>query len=147
MPVLHELCDLPLAQPIPCRGSTNPDGVDLNLLLMANPLTTFFMRVRGQHLRAWGVREGDLLLIDRAIEPRPGHLVVVAHGGRFLLRPLVGQADHQWRLAGLGPTDPPIPWNQQDPLASGLFGVATHAVHHLLRPRERSVGPPKVLRG
>jgi DNA polymerase V len=146
MPVLHELCDLPLAQPIPCRGSTDPDGVDLNLLLVPNPLTTFFMRVRGQHLRAWGVRDGDLLLIDRAVEPRPGQLVVVAHGGRFLLRPLVGRAD-QWQLAGLGPTDAPIPWNQQDPLAAGLFGVATHAVHHLLRHRERRAWPPKVPAG
>ena len=36
--------------------------------------------MRGHRLRSWGVHDGDLLLVDRSIEPAPGHLVVVAHG-------------------------------------------------------------------
>lgn len=61
------------------------------LLLIAHPLSTFTMQVRGHRLRRWGVHDGDLLLIDRSSEARPGHLVVVAHGGRFVLRPLGGR--------------------------------------------------------
>jgi DNA polymerase V len=136
VPMPSELCDLPLALPLPYRSSADPDGLDLNVLLVSQPLTTFFMRVHGQRLHAWGVREGDLLLVDRAIEPQPGHLVVVAHEGRFLLRPLVVRGD-QWQLAALGPREGPIPMNRADLLASGLFGVAVQAVHHLLRPWTR----------
>lgn len=131
---MADLSDLPLALPIPCRGAADPDGLDLNSLLVANPLTTFFMRVRGQRLRGWGVHDGDLLLIDRAIAPHPGHLVVVAHSGRFLLRPLVAE-NEQWHLAALGPTEAPIPLDRANLLDAGLFGVAVGAVHHLLKTR------------
>jgi DNA polymerase V len=80
MPPL-QLADLPEAIPIPYRSAEAPDGLDLNGLLIPNPLSTFYMRVRGHRLRRRGVHDGDLLLIDRSIEARPGHLVVVAHGG------------------------------------------------------------------
>lgn len=133
------LADLPLAQPIPYRSAADPDGLDLNTLLIPSPLTTFFMRVRGDRLRDWGVRDGDLLLIDRAIAPRPGHLLVVAHGGRFLLRPLRVEGE-QWHLAALAISEPPIPLDRRDPLDSGLFGVAVQAVHHLLTKREPGRG-------
>ena len=126
------LDDLPLAQPIPYRSASEPNGLDLNGLLMASPLTTFFMRVRGHRLRPWGVLDGDLLLIDRAIAPRPGHLLVVAHGGRFLLRPLIAEGDH-WQLASLDPAEAPIPLDRCDLVGSGLFGVALRAVHQGLK--------------
>lgn len=135
------LADLPLAQPIPYRSAAHPDGIDLNTLLIPSPLTTFFMRVRGHRLGAWGVRDGDLLVIDRAVALRPGHLLVVAHGGRFLLRPLVVEGG-QWRLAPLGNAEAPIPLDALDPLASGVFGVAVQAVHQRpQRQRRRPTGP------
>lgn len=138
--VLRALADLPLAQPIPYRSAAAPDGLDLNTLLIPSPLTTFFMRVQGHRLRDWGVHDGDLLLIDRAIDPRPGHLLVVAHGGRFVLRPLRVQGE-QWHLAALAISEAPIPLDRHDPLDSGLFGVAVQTVHHLLKRR----GPGRVV--
>lgn len=131
-----EFCALPLALPIPYRSSATPQGLDLNSLLIPGPLTTFFMRVRGHRLQAWGVHDGDLLLIDRGIDPAPGHLVVVAHGGRFLLRLLVAEGD-RWSLAPLSPHEGPILLDPLEPLDSGLFGVAVQSVHHLLRSRQR----------
>jgi len=50
-----QLVDLPVAIPMPCRGAEAPDGLDLNTLLIPNPLSTFFPRVRGHHLRAFTV--------------------------------------------------------------------------------------------
>jgi DNA polymerase V len=126
------LDDLPLARPIPYRSAADPDGLDLNTLLIPSPLTTFFMRVRGHRLRAWGVQDGDLLLIDRAIDPRPGHLLVVARGGRFLLRSLVAE-EERWQLAPLAAAEAPIPLDRLDPHSSGVFGVAVQTVHHLLK--------------
>ena len=137
------LDDLPLAQPIPYRSAADPDGLDLNTLLIPSPLTTFFMRVRGHRLHDWGVRDGDLLLIDRAIDPHPGHLLVVACGGRFLLRSLVAE-EERWQLAPLGAAEAAIPLDRQDLLSSGVFGVAVQSVHHLLRgrgPRKKGGGP------
>ncbi|MEB3316756.1 MAG: S24 family peptidase [Cyanobacteriota bacterium] len=129
-----QLADLPEAIPIPYRSAEAPDGLDLNGLLIPHPLSTFFMRVRGQRLRRWGVRDGDLLLVDRALEPRPGQLLVVAHAGTFLLRPLEVEGT-SWRLAALGPGEAPLPLDPNQPWDGGLFGVAAAVVHDLVRRR------------
>ncbi len=76
--------------------------------------------------------DGDLLLIDRSIEPQPDHLVVVAHGERFLLRPLEVEGEN-WRLAALSPGKVPLPLDPADLETSGLFGVGVAVVHHLGR--------------
>jgi DNA polymerase V len=134
------LDDLPLAEPIPYRSAAHPDGLDLNTLLIPSPLTTFFMRVRGHRLRDWGVRDGDLLVIDRAIDPRPGHLLVVAHGGCFLLRPLVVEGG-RWQLASLSPAEAMIPFDDVETATSTLFGVALQTVRSLL-PGQKTDAPP-----
>lgn len=133
--------DLPLAQPIPYRSAAHPAGIDLNSLLIPSPLTTFFMRVRGHRLGAWGVLDGDLLVIDRAMVPRPGHLLVVAHGGRFLLRPLVAEGG-RLHLAPLGHAEAPLPLDSLEEVASALFGVALLAVHHPLKRQGPARKPP-----
>lgn len=125
------LDDLPLDQPFPFRSSsTGSDGLDLHQLLVPNPICTFFMRVAGHGLRSRGVLDGDLLVIDRSIEPSPGCLVVVAHQGSFLLRPLLIEAG-QCLLAPIHPGEEPIPVAFEDPDSTPLFGVAVHAVHRL----------------
>lgn len=87
--------------------------------------------VHGHRLQGWGVHDGDLLLVDRSIHPTPGHLVVVAHGGRFLLRPL--EVEHgSWHLAPLGPEEAPLPLDPADLVESGDFGVGVQVVHHLV---------------
>jgi len=125
------LDDLPLDQPFPFRSSASAtDGLDLHGLLVPNPICTFYMRVAGHGLRSHGVLDGDLLVIDRSIEPSPGCLVVVAHRGVFLLRPLLIEAG-QCRLAPIHPGEEPIPVAFDEPDSSPLFGVAVHAVHRL----------------
>ena len=47
MPLLT-LEDLPEAIPIPYRSTAEPDGLDLNTLLVPNPISTFTLRVRGR---------------------------------------------------------------------------------------------------
>ncbi len=124
------LDDLPLDQPFPCRTSSDPDGLDLNELLAPNQISTFYMRVSGHGLRSRGVLDGDLLVIDRSIPPQPGHLVVVAHQGEFLIRPLLRE-DGRWWLAPLRPGESAIPVEIDDVHASPLFGVAVHGIHQV----------------
>lgn len=132
--LLLQLDDLPLSIPIPCRSAEAPAGLDLNSLLIPPPLSTFFLRVQGQRLRPRGVHDGDLLLVDRAIEPRPGHLLVVAHGGKFLLRPLEVEGT-SWQLAALWPGEAHLPLDPANLLDGGLFGVAAALVHHMVPRR------------
>ena len=45
--------------------------IDLNLELIPRPLSTFFMRVSGDAMRGDGIVDGDLLVIDRSVDPGP----------------------------------------------------------------------------
>lgn len=109
-------------------------SIDLNLELIPRPLSTFFMRVQGDAMAGDGIVDGDLLVIDRSVEPRPGMLVVVVHEGGFLLRRLVRHGAGLGLVASDG-VSPPLPLAQGEELEGGegaqLWGVALHAVHHL----------------
>lgn len=89
------------------------------------------MRVAGHGLRSRGVLDGDLPVIDRSIQPRPGCLVVVAHRGAFLLDPLLRDEDGRWWLAPLHSGEHLTPVELDDIDRSPLFGVAVHGVHRL----------------
>ncbi len=124
------LSDLPIGEPVPyCKGSLG-EGLDLHAALIPNPVCTFYMRVSGNGMRQHGIKDGDLMVIDRSVEPRSGNVVVVAHQGSFLMRPLLLQGE-QWLLEPVRPGEAAIPLDLEVFDRSGLFGVVVHAVHHL----------------
>ncbi|MFM8277192.1 MAG: LexA family protein [Cyanobium sp.] len=109
--------------------------IDLNLELIPRPLSTFLMRASGDALRGDGIVDGDLLVIDRSITPRPGQVVVATHQGGFILRRLGRRDGRLWLEASDG-VSPPIPLAPErdpadPPTDTELWGVALHAIHHL----------------
>lgn len=52
-------------------------GIDLNDILIRNRAATFLVRVDGDSMREKGLRDGDLAVVDRSVEPRNGDVVVV----------------------------------------------------------------------
>ena len=61
--------------PSPAQGSF-ADSVDLNHELINNPAATFCARVIGNSMIDSGINEGDMLTIDRSIEPHDGDIAV-----------------------------------------------------------------------
>ena len=114
------------------------EGLDLQSALIPNPVCTFYMRASGNGMRQHGINDGDLVVIDRSVEPCSGHVVVVAHQGSFLMRPLLRQGE-QWLLEPVRPGESAIPLDLEVFDRSGLFGVVVHAVHHLGKPRLRKI--------
>lgn len=118
-------------------------SIDLNIELIPRPLSTFFMRVRGDCLRGDGIVDGDLLVIDRSVTPRPGMVVVATWGGAFILRRLLRREGSLWLVASDAATPPLLlAAGAGDATTAGgatdaggggaeLWGVAIHAVHHL----------------
>jgi len=131
------------AVPIPLAGESVEAGfpspasdyveasIDLNVVLMPRPTSTFLMRVSGDAMREAGIHHGDLLVIDRSLHPVPGAVVVAVHEGRFVLRWLEKpRSGVGWRLDAADPTIPPIHVQPGDPELL-IWGVVIHAVHHL----------------
>ena len=144
----------PAVAPLPLAGGTVEAGfpspaadyveamIDLNVVLMPRPSATFLMRVSGDAMREAGIHHGDLLVIDRSLNPVAGAVVVAVHEGRFVLRWLERcRSGGGWRLAAADPAIPPIhvPFDDPDLL---IWGVVIHAVHHLT-PRATSAIPPR----
>lgn len=57
------------------------DGIDLHRHLIRNPTATFLYRASGESMLLAGIRDGDLLVVDRSVTPRDGDLVLATWEG------------------------------------------------------------------
>lgn len=60
--------------------------IDLTEVLVKHPQATFLLRVRGESMREAGIFDGDTLVVDRAVKPRHGHIVVAVVDGEFTVK-------------------------------------------------------------
>ena len=72
-------------------GDTGVSRLDLNDILVRHPQATFLMRIAGDAMREAGIDSGDLALIDRAISPSHGHVVIAIVDEEFVCRQLCKQ--------------------------------------------------------
>jgi SOS-response transcriptional repressor LexA len=61
--------------------------VDLHRLLVKQPTSTFFMRIDGNDWEDRSIFDGDIVVIDRSLEPRKKDLVIVSKDDAFLITP------------------------------------------------------------
>ncbi|MBP3420145.1 MAG: translesion error-prone DNA polymerase V autoproteolytic subunit [Marinifilaceae bacterium] len=69
-------------------------ALDLNKELVRNPASTFYARVRGTSMIDEGINNGDLLIIDKSVEPHDGALAVCFIDGEFTLKRFRDMGDH-----------------------------------------------------
>ena len=72
---------------------TGVTRLDLNDILIKHAQATFLMRVAGDAMREAGIDSGDIVLVDRAITPRHGHVVIAVVEEQFVCRRLLKQGD------------------------------------------------------
>ena len=61
-------------------------AIDLNKELVRHPAATFYGRVVGDSMIDAGVDEGDILVIDKALEAKDGDMAVCFVDGEFTLK-------------------------------------------------------------
>lgn len=73
-------------------------ALDLNTLMVERPAATFFMRMNGDSMQGAGIFSGDLLVVDRSLDPRPGNSVIAVVDGEFLVVRVSGKEKdfHVW---------------------------------------------------
>ena len=71
-------------------------SIDLNRELIRNPSATFYGRVKGDSMQDAGVTEGDVLVIDKSLEPRDGDMAVCFLDGEFTLKFIRIEVDVIW---------------------------------------------------
>lgn len=60
--------------------------LDLNDLVVKHPHATFYVRVEGDSMRDAGIASGDILVVDRALAPTHGKVVVALIEGEFTVK-------------------------------------------------------------
>ena len=65
--------------------------LDLNDMFIKNQQATFVMRVAGDSMREAGIDDGDIVLVDRAVAPAHGHVVIAVVESEFICRHLARQ--------------------------------------------------------
>ena len=62
--------------------------IDVLERLVIHPQATFTMGVRGDSMIEFKIFDGDVILVDRAIKERHGHIVVAVLDNEFLIKQL-----------------------------------------------------------
>lgn len=106
VPLAAALCDAPLhfapvAGVLTRAGFPSPaedfldDEIDLHRLLVRNPAATYLYRASGWSMMLAGICDGDILVVDRSVQPHHGDVVVATWDGQQpVCKVLYVAADH-----------------------------------------------------
>ena len=100
--------------------------IDLNKELIANPSTTFYGRVRGVSMLDAGISNGDILIIDKSIEPKEGDTVVCFIDGEFTLKYIKTDGETVF-LVPANEKFKPIQITEENNFC--IWGVVTYSIH------------------
>jgi DNA polymerase V len=113
--------------PSPADGYVDR-GIDLNEILIENPESSFFLRVEGHSMTGAGIHDGDVLLVDRAAEPKNGSVVIAAVDGQLTVKRLRIEGTCAWLLPA-HPDFEPIELSGGQDLR--VWGVVRHVIHKI----------------
>tara|TARA_B100001778_G_C18463429_1_gene572302 strand:+ start:428 stop:856 length:429 start_codon:yes stop_codon:yes gene_type:complete len=60
--------------------------LDLNEHLIRHPAATFYVYAKGNSMQNSGIYDGDLLIVDRAVEPKLKNIVIAVIDGEFTVK-------------------------------------------------------------
>ena len=101
------------------------EKLDLIKLLVRHPASTFFFRVGGTSMIDAEMDEGDIIIVDRSIEPYNGCSAVCFIDGEFTVKRVERHSDHTMLIAA-NPKFEPIRISADNEFA--IWGVVTYII-------------------
>lgn len=102
--------------------------ISLDKTVVKNAAATFYARVAGQSMIGAGLDDGDLLVIDRSLEPQDGKIAVCFIDGEFTVKRLKVEKDCVW-LMPENKRYSPIQVTEDNELL--IWGIVTHVLKSL----------------
>ncbi|MGE4502728.1 MAG: LexA family protein [Thiomicrospira sp.] len=100
-------------------------GLDLNQYLVKRPETTFLLKVQGDSMKKVGIFNGDILIVDRSLEPADGKIVIAALDGELTVKRLSIKSTGTW-LVPENDHYLPIPVRENSDMV--IWGVVTATI-------------------
>ncbi len=117
--------------PSPAQDRLN-ESIDLNSEIGSHPASTFYGRVAGDSMIEEGIDDGDILVIDRSLEPLNGDLAVCCIDGEFTVKRLKVER-HRILLMPSNRNYRPIEVKEDDDFT--VWGIVTHTIKKNRRRR------------
>ncbi|QVL58388.1 MAG: translesion error-prone DNA polymerase V autoproteolytic subunit [Simkaniaceae bacterium] len=100
--------------------------LDLNQFLIKHPAATFFVRVDGDSMKNGGISDGDILIVDRAITPQNGQIILAILNGEFTVKRIKKQGKRLFLI----PENPEFPFMEiTEEVDFQVWGVVTYTIH------------------
>lgn len=109
-------------------------NISLDDLLILHPAATFFLRAQGDSMTGAGIFSGDILIVDKSIEPTNNHIVVAVLNGDLLVKRLKIEGNKAY-LCAENKSYSSIPFDED--LNSQIWGVVTNVIHSLMKNNRR----------
>lgn len=103
-------------------------ALDLNKDLILHPNATFFVRVSGDSMTKAGIFEGDILIVDTALQARNGDVVIALLDGELTVK-RYRERSGSVSLVPENDRYEPIPISESADFQ--IQGVAIHVIHPL----------------
>lgn len=117
-------CSVPAGFPSPADDFTGK-RLDIASLLIEHPQATFLLRVAGPSMREYGIDDGDIIVVDRALRARHGSIVVAVLDNDFTVK-VLHNAGGCFKLRAGNPTYPDIVPKENQELE--IWGVVTSCI-------------------
>jgi DNA polymerase V len=123
---------LPFIQDIVRAGYPSPAAdyiekkLDLNEYLIKHKEATYFIRVEGDSMEESKIYNGDLLIVDRAVDARMGSIVIVNINGEMTVK-VIDKINDKLHLVAGNSKYKPIEITEETELL--IWGVVTYIVH------------------
>ena len=102
------------------------EKLDLNTHLVKHPTATFFVKASGDSMVGAGIHDGDILVVDRSLEPRQGRVVIAAIDGQLTVKRLKIKGPKTF-LVPENKKFRPIELNENNDVK--IWGVVTSVIH------------------
>ncbi len=117
--------DVPAGFPSPAQDYIE-EYLDLNEHLISHPSATYFVKVEGYSMINAGIHPGDILIVDKAVEPIHKKIVIAIVDGELTVKRLLSEKG-KWYLM---PENPEFPMVEiTGDMDFIIWGVVTYSLH------------------
>jgi DNA polymerase V len=103
-------------------------GIDLNKELCKHPLSTFYIKVKGNSMINAGINDKDILVVDRSLDPQNNKIAVCFIDGEFTVKRIKTEDDCLY-LMPENPNYQPIKVTRENDLI--IWGIVTYVIKKL----------------
>ena len=105
------------------------DDINLNSHLIKNIPSTFLIRVQGKSMNNIGIYDGDLLVVDRSLDPKNFSTVIANVNEELVIKTFVKEKDQSFLTSGLNRIEDKINLTENPEIF--VWGVVTYTIHAL----------------